>query len=713
MQRTNFNIIFTTAALLFSFICAAQESNKQQVAVLGRSYGDHIELRYFPTTPSLFTKANRLGYVIEKAIKDENKPVAQLNFQALKGSPFKRWSNEQWEVALNNLDASDTTQLSLAGFAMGLTSPGSTQPQTNIMENDLQSLKQHRDNADNNFSYVIIATCRSKLAAEGTGLRISDTDVTKGSIYVYRIRINEPSETNWAYLEIQCKDFKNTYLRNDKSVILNEDDKMISLSFPESEEYFAYNMYRSDDDGITYKLITDAPSIKLKPEGFEDSTNYGFIDSGLVNYKKYHYRLMVITPFADEMILSEFVAVSKDKTPPPAPFLKYAEHTKPREVKLTWVMTSPETGDMKGFNISRSNDEKEGYKLITKEILPATDTTFIDDSFTADGSNFYIVEAIDTAGNISRSFPAYVTLIDSTPPTSPVVSSAIIDSIGKVTIKVKPNTERDFMGYQLFKANAADHEFSVVEETYKDSLGATTFVLYDSTTLQTLTPKIYYKLVAFDTHFNQSEPSNIIELKRPDTIPPVSPLIIDFTIDDSTVHINFANSTSEDVVNNIMLRRSVGQEKFDSIFTNSDSSVTIFTDRTIIPGKQYEYAMIAKDEGNLVSRMSNTILLKTFENKRIAPPVITGSYNKEKQVVLLQFTTEASLRNKKLHAEIYQRTDQNPNWLLRHTIEPGKELLFTDEQVKGKKTVRYIVRLIDSEGKTSNFSNEIELIINP
>jgi fibronectin type 3 domain-containing protein len=707
--------IFIFHLSLFTSVCIAQTEAKKPVALVARSYADHIVLRYFATSPSLFNTANKVGYVIEKApiaIGADGTSPEKLSYVAIKESPFKRWKDEQWETALKNLKLSDSTELKLAGLAMALTDSSAKPRGGDVMEDGLKSLKEQRDNADMKFGFALIAANRSKAAAEGLALRVTDQEVVMGKTYMYRIRINQPMEdakNTWTYLKIKCQTFDENYLKNNKAISLIEGDKNVSFSFPESDEYYAFNVERSDDNGNTYKRITGVPSLKLKPHGYTGKTDYGFADSNLINYKKYYYRILVSTLFADELLLSSFAATPTDKTPPPIPFLKSAEHTKPNQVELTWEMTGNETSDLKGFAIKRSNEEKGIYTSIAKNILPPSSRKFVDENFNKEGSNYYVVEAIDTAGNVSRSFPAYVTLIDSTPPAAPVVATAFIDSMGKVIIHIKPNAEKDFMGYQVLKANAADHEFSVVEETFKDSLGSTTFVVYDSTTLNTLTKNIFYKLIAFDTHFNQSEPSKIIQLKRRDTIPPVSPLITDFVITDSSVVLTFVNSGSEDVVRNILLRKLKGKETYDSIFSNRDTSITTFTDKKIISGSQYEYAMIAKDDGGLTSKISNTIVLKTLKDNRLPAPTITASYDPNTKKISLSFIVDEKLKDRKLKIEIYKRTDKNATWNAFKNIVFERGKVFLDEPANAQKSIMYIVRLLDENNRSSNFSNEIEL----
>ena len=705
------NIFFILQLSLISTYCLAQSpDSKMHMALMARGYPDNVVLRYFPTTPQLLNKANITGYIIERAVYKPGIASENLVYTPVKGSPFKRWSDDQWEKAFSAVDKSDSVNTKLAGFAMTLSDANVKTGSEDVLAGGLKSLKEERDNQDMKFGLALIAANRSKLAAEGLALRITDNAVTPGAIYVYRVRINDPAEntkTGIAYLKVQCGAFNAKYLANNKAVKVTEGDEKISFTFPESKDYYAFNVERSDDGGATYKKITGEPTLKLTPHGYTGKTDYGFIDSNLVNYKKYRYRLLVSTPFADDLPLAEFVAMPRDKTPPPSPFLRSATHIKPKQVELLWE--TKEVPDLKGFTIKRSNAIKGKYMLISKAPLPKAARNYIDESFDATGNNYYIVEAIDTAGNISNSFSAYVTLIDSIPPAMPVIAFAKIDTAGKILIKVKPNIEKDFIGYQLLKANAADHEFSVVTETFRDSLGRSMFTLKDSTTLNTLTKKIYYKVIAFDSHYNQSVPSKVIELKKRDTIPPVSPLITNFAVTDSTVVVTFVNSGSEDAVSNFLLRREVGKVKYDTVFNNKNRQVTRFIDKKIIGGREYEYTMTAKDDGGLSSKINKRIILKTILNTRIPAPTIQGSYNAQTKKISLSFVVDDKLKNRKLKIEIYKRADKNAVWIAYKMIDFVNGKAFLDDTESGQQSMYYTVRLADENKNNSNFSNELEV----
>lgn len=703
---------------LLSFVALAMQAQQEKqspVGIIARSYNDHIVLRFFPKSITVLQVANANGYTVERAQMITGANVQKLSYTAVKGSPFKRMQEQDLENELAKSNGADSTERNLTGLVYGITDPAAAPQAGDVLENGIESLKKKKDEDDMKYMMVVMATSMSKTASKGLALWVEDNDVSIGQTYVYRVKLNNPKmnlPNEWQYINVKCEKFNENYLRSDKAIKLDEGDTKITFSFPESTEYFAFNVERSIDGGKKYESLTNVPSIKLKPVGNDSATDYVYADSNLINYKKYYYRVLVSTPFADKLVLSEFSAMPRDKTPPPAPFLKTAEHIKPKEVKLTWEMDKQNLSDLKGFTIKRSSKNEGPYAIISNNQLPANTRTYIDKSFDSTGQNYYIVEAFDTANNKSVSFSVYVTLIDSTPPAIPVIAKAIIDSVGKITITIKPNTEKDFMGYQLLKANESDHEFSIVEDTYKDSLGATTFTLHDSTTLKSLTPYVYYKLIAFDTHYNQSESSKIIELKRPDTIPPVSPIIKNFKLSDSSITILFANSSSVDVVSNYLLRREVNKEKFDTVFVNKDNKVVSFTDTKFTGGKQYEYTMIAKDDSKLISKKSRSIIINTIANNKVPTPVIQAVYNPQQKAVVITYKTSGPLKTKKATIEIYKRKSKEADWAIFKTVELDVNKSIIDDKLDNSASVFYIAKIVDENKNSSNFSKPVEAKIN-
>ncbi len=706
------NLIFLLLLLYCKLTSFAQAMEGPPIVITARSYENRIVLRYFATTPQLFKDANQWGYTIEKAIALTNQSKEQLVYTPIKNSPFKRWNEDQWTAAFKQKNTADSNETNLAGLAMGLTEGNAFMATGDLLSENLKSLNEIRNKVSNNFSFTIMASLQSKLAAEGLGLWAEDNDVQLGRNYWYRIKVNGTSaNNNWVYTLVQCKPFDQRYLKKDTLVKVNPGDKSIQFNFPESLDYFAYHVYRKEGLNKPFKKLTSTPSIQLTPVDFEGSGNYGYLDSGLINYQPYQYKITVLTPFADELELAEFTAMPKDLTPPPSPNLMSAKHIAPKEIMLQWNTLSKLPADFKGFNIGRSNNDTAGFKKINTQLLPANTISFKDTKFTTDESLYYIVEAVDTAGNSSYSFPLMVALVDSTPPAEPIIESAIIDSVGKITIRFKPNIEKDFLGYQLMKANAADHDFSIVYQSFNDSTADKEFVLYDSTTLNTLTKKIYYKAIAFDKHFNQSLTSKIIEVKRPDTIPPISPMIVDYRLSDTAIQILFISSESEDLTKQFLFRKDLRANKLDTIWVSPDRSKTSFSDKTFSAGTQYEYTMMAQDDAGLFSKPSPPVLIMSPKQTRLPKPVVTGLYAKDKNEITLNFLVSNSLDQSNISVVVYAKNKPELNWNKLEIVPYKKDIGHRITPEPNSKEMYFSIVIIDNQGKSSVFSEPVKLVL--
>ena len=114
------------------------------------------------------------------------------------------------------------------------------------------------------------------------------------------------------------------------------------------------------------------------------------------------------------------------------------------------------------------------------------------------------------------------------------------------------------MGYRLYRSNSPEHEFSVIKEGFLslDSLqNEVQTVFIDSVTLKSLTPYIYYRTEALDFNHNTSEFSEILKVKRPDIIPPTTPVFKKVKVGEDFVELEFALSKSRDVKQQILFRK--------------------------------------------------------------------------------------------------------------------------------------------------------------
>jgi hypothetical protein len=139
---------------------------------------------------------------------------------------------------------------------------------------------------------------------------------------------------------------------------------------------------------------------------------------------------------------------------------------------------------------------------------------------------------------------------DTTAPNIPTGLKGRIDSNGLVYLSWYPNNDEDMEGYKVYYSHSPEHQF--MQLTLLPTVN-THFV--DSITLKTLTKKIYYRVVAVDKNNNHSDYSGILELKKPDIIPPTPPAIKNVTVLPNKAEIEFVATASTDAVAYIILRK--------------------------------------------------------------------------------------------------------------------------------------------------------------
>jgi hypothetical protein len=368
-------------------------------------------------------------------------------------------------------------------------------------------------------------------------------------------------------------------------------------------------------------------------------------------------------------------------------------------------MNAEPASDLKGFFVARSDKNEGDFKVLHNSMLSKDTRSFTDNSFIVGQANYYIVQAIDTANNISSSFPVSVTLIDSTPPVKPVFISGKIDSLGIVTIIVDKNKEKDLMGYRLFKANEDEHEFSVIYEGFinSDSLNQEVQTIFiDTVTLNSLTPFIYYKVKALDFNFNQSEFSEVLKITRPDTIPPTTPVFTSIIVQENEVELYFVLSESIDVIEHTLFRKTKMDAPWDSLVSISIKQNS-YTDKNVKKGTTYYYSLKAKDNSGNYSNYANAVYGKPYDNG-VRPPIEKLALSRNQSNLVL--TWEYKEFNSESFFVVYKK-DSKGNL---KEYKKSDDLKFVDSSV-AKGTHSYAVKVFTKDGGQSKISNIIELVV--
>ncbi|HZV12662.1 MAG TPA: hypothetical protein VFA55_05560, partial [Candidatus Kapabacteria bacterium] len=427
-----------------------------------------------------------------------------------------------------------------------------------------------------------------------------------------------------------------------------------------------------------------------------------FDDTSVVNYKKYIYRLCGITPFGDLSQSAYVESYGRDLTPPPAPLPKMPKQIGTNSLKLTWTMPDSLPEDLAGFAIARSANSVAGYHQLFDKLLPKDAREYIDDSASAN-EPYYIIASVDTAGNVAPSLPVFGEMVDSTPPSIPTGLTGTIDTNGIVHLHWHLGPEQNIIGYRVLWANSPTHEFS--QRTGKP-IRDTAFT--DTISLLTTTPYIYYRIAAVNNRYNHSALSEIVAIRRPDKLPPASPVFTDVFVTDSAVQLTWAPSPSEDVAAHILYRRLPDQKDWAKIASLGPKDKE-YTDTAVKQNVIYQYTLKAMDSSGLYSLGALPVQARPFDNGS-RPPVedVEAVFDSAGHKVTVTWSYR-SIKNEKYFYILYRSVKNSP--LTEYKAVDESQTQFTDTDLIGAGLYEYAVKVKTRNGAESRVSTHARVAV--
>ena len=649
-----------------------------------RSYGDSIVLRWAPDAPGAWTTANKYGYVIERTLVPDTGSFDPASYRQLNEPVIKPWPLDQWAAIAG--EKSHNPVAAIAAQALyGKSFSGSG-----------AGFVEMADEFANRWSFALLAADMNPVTADALGLRYVDRSVQHGKTYIYRVSC--PVDTSVykidaGYFVVNSDDV--TQIPKPFISKAIETENLVQLQWDREfhERLFtAYWIERSDNKGRSYKRLNSVPFINPQNDVREESKIIIFGDSLQENYKPFWYRIIGITSFGDESQPSDpIVAMGRDKTPPSAPeHLKATSLGGPR-IQLTWEKKTQEK-DLKGFLIGRSHTSVNDFVPLFDKPLPPSTRSWTDENADPNTSNYYVVAAVDTAGNGNVSLIAYGMIIDSIPPAPPVNLKGSIDSSGIVHITWSMGKEPDLAGYMIYFANDPTHVFSsTTPKPFRDT------VFTDTIPLKTLTKKIFYRIKAVDVTYNYSDFSSILELKRPDIVPPSSPVISNYKITDTGIRLEWIPSMSNDVVRHIISRKVDDGPWAEYREFPQASGVHFFTDTSLVAGKDYSYRLQAVDESGNRSNLSMEFTLRFTGNPTMmAVNNIFATLNNDRGTILVNwnYPVEGDYRY-----VVYRAINGGNFQTVASVDKPNNS--YTEKKIRKGSMYEYQVRAFYRSGKKS------------
>ncbi len=698
LSREAKKYIYSLAVLCFFISTAGAQENKTTISLLARADKDSIVLRWSPSTPGAWMELNRTGYVIERTTLSSDGNFDRKSYIKLVSRPLAPLKKEEWSARIKNLTKANLASPWEAAAEQALYG----QPEHKATLSDLKDLRDQSNELDNRFIFALLAADNDPVAADGLAWRFVDHDIRSGSSYIYRIFSpgsgNEYLDT--AYIVVDAKAYERS--APPSSINVEIGDGRLRLHWYENPlaSYSGYYIDRSEDDGKTFKRLNKVPHITLQPKENHGREESEYIDTTVIDYRLYIYRLQGITPFGELSEPTEVSAMARDFTPPPSPQLPEAKIIGSQSVRLRWQMKNA-PHDFAGFRISRSLNPTEGYSLLSSAGNDANE--FVDTTAEKETLYYYVISSLDTAGNEAQSLPVSALIVDSLPPAIPIGLSGTIDTNGVVRLHWQASRDTKILGYRVLWSNDAKHEFAQrTPIIWKDT------EYFDTINIRTLTPTIYYCVASVNLRHIHSDLSKILTLKRPDVIPPTQSVFTNVNVTDSSVILHWVRSRSEDLANQLLMRRKKQEGDPSSgwaVINSLGREDELYVDRKVEQLTTYEYRLITVDSSGLRSQPSAIVQCRPYD-PGIRPEVkdLAVRFDTVTKSVLLKWSY-SPIRKEDYWFIVYRSTEGRA--LAQYRAVKSDTPEFNDTEITSLPPYKYAVRVTTSSGAESKLSNTV------
>lgn len=690
-----FVVVFIT--LLFTSLNsrAQKKASNDFIYIAADGKGEYMRLRWAPSSPLLWQLGNKYGYKISKytvskdisATEGVPKPqyVSAVPVKPAAPALMKTFAQRDSMIAVMEALIYDSSQASSTGREAIL---------------DRSSILTQR------FGYALLIADLDYSAAQAAGLAFTDKNIQKGGRYIYKITINLPEDLQKEipYKEgaVLCVGAEQWKMPGFGKPDLEISDNYVTLHWNIEHLrgfYTAYEIERSGD-GIHYSPATDLPFVQMSKgkapsiAAFTDSLYQPDTDS-------IYYRIRGINPFGDRSAFSKPAAQRNFIIPAYRPHIDSIQNISGGLVRICWRLPDSVARVTEGLHLMVANKAEGPYLPVTKKLLSALDSSYIDSLHFV--SNYYKLSVIYKQQHKTfSSLPYLFQGEDSIPPAAPVVLQSAIDSLGKVTLRWKASREPDLLGYRVFRANSLYEEFTeITRHAYTDT------VWHDTITLNTLTPHVYYTLLAVDRYYNASKYSDSVILKRPDTLAPAPAIIGNTIVKGNSVLLTIITTRSPDVMMYKMQRVNIvspGDTVLLAQLPPTGQDSLFYADTSVIPGNTYQYLLFTIDSSNNKS-LDRSGLVAFETGFRKAVDLKTAVADRTNRYIQLQWDYPLAGVQK----FIIYRNIAGGAFTTLCTIT-GREKGYTDKEVNINNTYGYKIKAVFGDGKHSLISPMKEVI---
>ena len=702
MQHTKIKILLNFIGLIFissqlfsqnsdAIIKSEKKDSTQQLAkddnphirLKTRILKDRIMLRWAIDDAATWRQGHRHGFqVMRFTIKKEDGKIFSGDPKVLTSIPLKPKPLEEWRDIIGRDKMAAIIAQGIYGETFGMSKD----------KESVSSILEKNEELTQRFTFSLMAADQSFEAACKAGWGLIDSTVQPNERYHYRIVSMIPkTKTANANALVSLSEYRELPAATEllpqfgnKTVMLTWDYKKLV------DEYNRYDVERSEDN-INFKKVNKLlVTILNTQDGVSERMFY--TDSLETNDKIYYYRVKGLTCFNEIGPPSEVVKGMGTEVMGFAPNFINATVQNDSTVMLEWAIMNDSVNTLSHFEISQSESADGNYRIV-KTNIDKNDRTV--NLIGLSPTNYFVISGVDKNGKKNFSYPYLVQPVDSTPPSLPIGLEGVINDSGRVELKWKANTDKDIYGYYVYRCNVKGEELSILTSTpFKQT------VYIDSVNMLMTNPKVYYAIAAVDERFNQSKIGEIIEVTKPDKIPPMTPVFTNYYLKDGKVQLKWSNSPSEDVAYQRIYKKTAGNTEgvwtLVKEFKGNADSVT--TDSSVLEESMVHYTIIAIDNSKNESKPTPPLTVTVPKEKKNAVAVNdlkAEAIRPEKRINIAWQYKESGV----LEYQLYKSSGTRP-FSLWKVVEQNNSQIADADVISGH-VYKYAIRAIFNDGRMS------------
>jgi uncharacterized protein len=645
-----------------------------------------VLLRWAPTISSDWLELNKAGYTLERYTLSRNSTRVFPSEVIKLRKSIRPDSLSDWEKISYDNDYAAIAAQAIYGGEFKLQAE---QPSTDI----INTIQLSKDQALRH-SFVLLAADQSFEVAQMAGLGYEDLNIDENEAYMYKLYGNfSDFASDTAYTIVEMRN--SAQLPKVNAVEAEFGDRRVTLRWQIDyyEQVYSSYIVEKSEDGELFQPLDDISNITTSNDKSKSLKWMLKSDSLITNEKKFYYRIRGKTPFGIVGPPSKLIS-GFGEDPFSLSIGIVDGEVKGNRIHLAWKVEGDSRKQVVQYLIHRSATSVE-YSLL--DSVPGTQYNFIDNEPLA--ANYYKIEAISKSGGGVLSLPYFLQAEDSIPPEVPRNLIGICDSTGRVNLSWSGNEEDDLKGYRVFRSRAPDLEYlQVTVEATPDS------VYNDYVDLQTLSNKMYYKVLSVDIRGNRSSLSEPILVHLVDIIPPVPPRIIGYKSSKGTIEISWTNSSSKDGVSVRIFKSSTdGISMIEEI--SNYKELTSYVDSTVNRGL-VSYFLTATDSSGNESKKSNIIQLKAPVSAQVTSFALSVVADRRNGLIELEWESEDDLSSVN-GFRLYKAKNQEPISLYK--VFTGDVYAFSDDLLEVNSSYQYRLQISYEDG-TAVFSDQIKIV---